>query len=348
MPTPTSFIYKVLISISLLFSACKQKNELPVHRAFYHWQTKLDLGEEEMKALDNLSVDYLYVKYFDVIWNQELQQPQPVAKLISSTTLDISARIVPVIFVTTESISPLSESDIDDLAWRICKLIEQLHQRHSNIAPEWIQVDCDWTPSTREKYFRLLEQMKSYPAFAKTKWSATIRLHQFKYPDETGVPPVNRGLLMFYNMGNIKDTAASHSIYDPAIAASYLNSNADYPLPLDAGIALYSWGLYFHEGKLQHIFYPLTAPDINDSLFQQVHENQYLVQKDGYFRSHYVNKGDQLRLETMTPQRSLESAQQLANVLQDDSISVILYHLDSSILKAYTHEELAAIYRVFE
>lgn len=124
MPTPTSFICKVLISISLLFSACKQKNELPVHRAFYHWQTKLDLGEEEMKALDNLSVDYLYVKYFDVIWNQELQQPQPVAKLISSTTLDISARIVPVIFVTTESISPLSESDIDDLAWRICKLIE--------------------------------------------------------------------------------------------------------------------------------------------------------------------------------------------------------------------------------
>jgi hypothetical protein len=337
-----------LICCLLFFIGCTGDADQTVHRAFYHWQTKLELGDKEQEVLKELNVEYLYVKYFDLIWNYELQQPQPVAKVINPNSASVPAEIVPVVFVTTESLSPLNDADIDDLARRMCKLIEQLHQHHSNTAPEWIQIDCDWTPSTRDQYFRLLEKMKSYPGFAYTKWSATIRLHQFRYPQETGVPPVNRGLLMFYNMGDIKDPNATHSIYDKEMASSYLDEIGKYPIPLDAGIALYSWGLYFHEGTLQHIFYPLTANEINGSLFAKVQDNRYSVRMDGYFRSHFVNKGDQLRLETMTPEKSLESARQLAKVLQDDSISVILYHLDSSILQAYTHEDLTAIYRVFE
>ena len=68
--------------------------------------------------------------------------------------------------------------------------------------PKEIQLDCDWNSSTQKKYFNLIEEMKLYPTWENIVWSATIRLHQLKYPKQTGVPPVNKGVLMFYNMGN--------------------------------------------------------------------------------------------------------------------------------------------------
>ena len=55
-----------------------------------------------------------------------------------------------------------------------------------------IQIDCDSTISTKEKYFNLLVFLSDYIDCV----SATIRLHQINYFRVTGVQTVNRGVLM--------------------------------------------------------------------------------------------------------------------------------------------------------
>ncbi|MGG2305049.1 hypothetical protein ACE4Z6_26875, partial [Salmonella enterica] len=92
------------------------------------------------------------------------------------------------------------------------------------------QIDCDWTLGTKEKYFSLLKRIKERMALP---LSCTIRLHQVKYQAKTGVPPVDRGMLMYYNMGHVEGATETNSIYDPANADKYVSYVKDYPLPLD-------------------------------------------------------------------------------------------------------------------
>lgn len=348
MHRPVSRAFFVLfIPIFWAWSSCADKQQ-EVIRSFYHWQTTLDLSTEEIQELSSLGVHDLYVKYFDVIWDEEAAQPRPVAKLQTVQVPD-ELSIHPVIFLTNETLEHLDMDGVNDLAWRMCKLMDQIHTGLSKDPPAIIQIDCDWTESTRDKYFQLLKQMQTYKRFEETIWSATIRLHQYAYPQQTGVPPVDRGLLMFYNMGNIEDPDAAHSIYDPSTAEAYLKQTDHYPIPLDAGIALFSWGLYFHHRELQQIFYPLYADELlNESLFTQVDDNHFAAAGEGYFRGRFVQPGDTIRIESMSPELGLKSAEQLSHYLHDHPLSVILYHTDPVILQHYTHEELDSVFSAFE
>ena len=86
-----------------------------------------------------------------------------------------------------------------------------------------LQIDCDWTESTRDKYFHLLSTLRNELERNKQIISATIRLHQVKYAAITGIPPVHRGMLMYYNMGKINATD-NNSVYDKKIAEKYISS----------------------------------------------------------------------------------------------------------------------------
>jgi hypothetical protein len=211
-----------------------------------------------------------------------------------------------------------------------------------------IQIDCDWTASTRDRYFSLLESLSGFPLLKNVQWSATIRLHQYADLEGAGIPPVKRGLLMFYNMGNITDAQAENSVYDRETALSYLEQQSSYPLPLDVGIAVFSWGLYYHDNTLQHIFYPCPSEVEMDSICYQIADNRYVVKKNGYVRGFYMLEGDLIRTETMLPETSLESARLLSEFIQSDSISVVLYHLDSNLIQSYTNENILDIYRSFQ
>ena len=79
--------------------------------------------------------------------------------------------------------------------------------------------------------------------------SATIRLHQVKYREETGVPPVDYGVLMYYNMGHISAMGAN-SIYDRSTALRYLGKLREYPLPLDIALPMFAWGVHSADGQV--------------------------------------------------------------------------------------------------
>lgn len=282
------------------------------------------------------------------MWEKSVEQPIPVASIQFKEALPENISFVPVVFITNETFLHLNTEEIKTLAFKINKKIDDILQENSLATPGEIQLDCDWNASTREKYFLLTEEMKKFPSRENIQWSATLRLHQIKYAEETGIPPVNRGMLMFYNMGNIEDLASKNSIYEKEIAGSYLQKVSDYPLPLDAAIACYSWGLLFEHNRLLKIFYPLYAQNIPDSLFTEQEENVFTAKDNFYFEGTFINSGNTLKLETMSPELSLESAEILAGEMKNKPFSVILYHLDSNIVNSYSNENFEAIFSAFE
>lgn len=330
-----------------ILSSCHKKEQV-VNRSFYYWQTVVSISDVQKNLLEELDVKKMYFKFFDITWNENTAQPIPAADIIFEQKPPSPIEIVPVIFITNESLEKISSEDIKTLAFKICKKINSILEQNSLATPIEIQIDCDWNTSTKEKYFSLLKEMQKFPLFETCIWSATIRLHQIAHSSETGVPPVNRGALMFYNMGNIEDASTSNSIYDKAIAESYLNQSENYPLPLDAAIACFSWGLVYDHEKLIRIIYPLTLNSIDTQDFTLTKKNQFSANRDFYFHGIYMVKGNMIRLETMTPDLSKESAEQLSHFVKNDSLSVILYQFDSTIINTFQYEGFNTLYHQFE
>lgn len=330
-----------------IISSCTTEDE-EISRSFYYWQSNFQLSVAEKHTLENLEIKKLYIKFFDIKWEASAGQPIPVASIQFREAIPENIHFVPVIFITNETLLNLNSEEIKTLAFKTSKKLEDILQENKLATPGEIQLDCDWNASTSEKYFLLIEEMKKFPSWEKTQWSATLRLHQIKYAEDTGIPPVNRGMLMFYNMGNIEDLTSKNSIYEKEIAGSYLEKVSDYPLPLDAAIACYSWGLLFEHNRLLKIFYPLYAQNIPDSLFAKQGENIFTAKDNFYFEGTFINSGNTLKLETMSPQLSLESAEILAGEMKNKPFSVILYHLDSNIVNNYSDENFEAIFSAFE
>lgn len=333
-----------IFSFSLI--GCNKDKSI-VNRCFYYWQQDFTLSNETLNTLTSLEINKLYVKFFDVNWDKATAQPSPVADIHFSSEIPAGIEIIPVVFITNETLSHLDSAQTTMLAQKISKRIQGVIETNKIATPQEIQLDCDWTESTRENYFLLISTMKNFPDWKNTLWSATIRLHQIKYAEQTGIPPVNRGMLMFYNMGNIEDISAENSIYDAATAELYTNRISEYPLPLDAALPCYSWGLLFDGQELLKIFYPLYPAQVDEKYFIKKSENMHAAKGNFYFRGQFFVEGNILKLETMTPELTLQAAQQLSKELPPADRNIILYHLDTIILQNYTHENFEKIFDDF-
>ena len=307
----------------------------------------MQYNKEEIARLDTLEIQKLYIRFFDVTWDKSTGQPLPVSLMSISRVIAEKFQIVPVIFITNESLGQLNSDQVNTLASKMSKLIEDLLEKNKINKPDEIQIDCDWNETTRNNYFLLLNELKKYPSWKNCIWSATIRLHQIKFREKTGVPPVDRGALMFYNMGNVEDYSAENSIYDESIAKQYLSRIEDYPLPLDAAIACYSWGLLFEDQKLLKIFYPLSEFELPDSLFYHSSKNTFTAKTNFYFEGQFMDAGDEIKIESMQPELSSAAAHLLSPNLKNEPRSVILYQLDSIVLNQYSNEEFENLFNCF-
>ena len=344
------FVLRCLLPVLLLFLSCN-KEEIKITPAFYYWQSEFNLSESEKNTLDTLEIKKLYIKFFDVGWDEGASQPIPLATISFPEKIPGNTEIIPVVFITNETFEKLgveNDTAVKLLAFKIARKIEYLIESNDLPFPKEIQLDCDWNETTEQIYFYLIEALKNFPGFKEMQWSATIRLHQIKYFEKTGVPPVDRGTLMFYNMGDIENAGRQNSIFEENTAHQYIENINDYPLPLDIAIACFSWGLLFDEGKLIKIFYPLYPENMADSLFINSGENKYVAKKNFYFEGQFMVEGNTIKLETQTAECSLSAAKLLREHLKSADRTVILYHLDTNIINHYTNEDLKAIYSSFK
>jgi hypothetical protein len=328
--------------------SCQPRQERTVNKAFYYWKSVWALTSAEKAALDSLHIRKLYVKYFDVDWDVASNQPMPKASLQDKTTFDPSLEIVPTVYVVNKSLLNLADSLVPALARKIGHKIEQTSLRLGNPKVQEVQLDCDWTEKSRDKYFRLLQTIRQQLKEKHIQLSVTIRLHQVKYYKRTGIPPVDRGMLMFYNMGAISQLRTKNSIFDPQTAKEYLYNFDEYPLSLDVALPLFSWGVLIRQNKAIALVNELTREELKKNhYFQAVQRNIFKVVGRTVLRNQVFVKGDIIRVEEITPALCLEAAELIEPYLKNDTLSVALYHLNELTLKKYDQPTLEKIYRVF-
>jgi hypothetical protein len=344
------FFYNYRLFVTLLFPfficsifSCNENREpRQITPSFYYWKSVLNITAFEKQKLDSLKVKTIYLKFFDVDWDEAARKPLPVAKLqAAGSDLQRGFTIIPVVFITNECIQKIDSLQTKPLAEKIMQLLRSLiTETDFDSIPE-VQIDCDWTASTRDRYFDILKNIKSLKPNAKL--SATIRLHQIKFLSKTGVPPVDRGLLMCYNMGNLKNPATNNSILETEELKKYTGNLSRYPLPLDVAFPLFNWKVLYHNNIYSGLIQSLPDAAFSNSFCTKT-GNRYRVLKDTLLQGYDLRKGDMLRDEQSDIKEVLAAAGEISSHLKNTPLRVSLYHLDSVILSKYSTHELESIY----
>jgi hypothetical protein len=209
--------------------------------------------------------------------------------------------------------------------------------------PSEFQMDCDWTPKSRSKYFYFLQQLKKV---SQLKISCTLRLYPYKYPERMGVPPVDKVILMCYNLVSPLENDDKNSILDTDELSLYLDRPRDYPLHTDIALPVFSWMQLYQNKRFKGLIYP-ESPSIKKVL-KQVKPMWFEIQQDTNIGDHYLRRGDLVKYEEVTAKKIEDAIAVIKeNVSFNDTVTVALYHLDEAQLKNYTYEELSGFYTSF-
>lgn len=218
-----------------------------------------------------------------------------------------------------------------DLAKKTNSFIGQINSKNK-ITIQEIQIDCDWTLESKDNYMRFIEAFKKV---SNKKLSATIRLHQIKYFKKTEIPKVDRGVLMYYNMGKIA-VDSLNSIYDSDIANRYLKSLKNYPLPFDIALPVYSWGIHIRDGKIIGLRNKIDVNNLkNNSSFVLTKNKWFTVINSNFNQGIFYKKNDQIKIESISEIDLLEMANNLDENISQNPKEIIFYDLDEFNFKKY-------------
>ena len=327
------------VSLSACLLDCNggTSDERVIVRSMYHWKSDFSLDEDQNRLLQNLRVEEVYLHLFDVVWDGE----EAIPTTITSIQSEPEQKLVPVIYITTDVFTHLDSIGISELS---TKVSQKVTSQMNTLSFSEIQFDCDWMPSIKDKYFYFLDEIKAH--FADQSISATIRLYQYKYPELAGVPPVDKGMLMYYNMGDLTDEDETNSILNNQKGFQYLGFN-DYPLPIDLALPNFEWAAVFRGGQFLKLTNDFSEQDCKKgNLFSKASEYYYFFEKDTVIKGNYYRYGDLIRPESSSKEDLEKAAGRLVDELNQDTTRIIFYDLRKNTIKDY--EKLDAIYTLFE
>lgn len=307
--------------------------------AFYHWKSTYAPTHLELERLKTLHVQKLYIHFFDVDWDARTHRPVP--KAFVRFRQKPAGSVVPVVFITNRTLVNLSPSGVAELATHIKQAVTQISQQNKISFAE-VQLDCDWSLRTRDRYFRLLTLLtKQFTC----PLSVTIRLHQIKYTDQTGIPPVSRGMLMLYNVADWKRADTRNSIYDTDVANQYLSFVPTYPLPLDVVMPLFRWTVVYRHNRFLTFLNNLDRKTLANSPFlaPQADSMRFVATRDTVALGLSIQRGDLFRAEAVPAETLVNEKKRLVRQIQNQRITFALYHLDSTALAAYSLETLQTL-----
>ena len=339
----------VAILFSLLFVGCKEQgiHDYPrnAYNSVYYWRTTFNVSDAEQQFITKHNVKRLYLRLFDVdmskrnLW--ETLSPQPIATIQFPDSANLALvmqqvdECVPTVFITLHALKQMPWHEANDYAQKICTRILNMCSYHGfRDKVHEVQIDCDWTETTENTYFHLLDEMRYILHAQGIILSATIRLHQLR----TSAPPVDRGVLMLYNTGSLKHPETQNSILSYADAVPYLN-RINYSLPLDYAFPNFGWGVWFRNNDFQAILHQQDYSD--EDLYEQTDSTHYRVIKNHYNEGHWLICGDIIRKE----KSEMAAIEQLKQHLPfSEATSIIMYHLDENNLKNLDNHEISTFY----
>jgi hypothetical protein len=311
-------------------------------------------------AFKSLQINKLYIKLFDVDWNR-LDGPYPVS--VSEFPSESGyygyhpflekVDKIPVIFITNRTLENTDLSDIKTLSRKICRKtwIDSSRLRKNsyvigNLIINELQIDCDWTAATKEKYFSLIKEIRT--TFPGLKISATIRLYQLANPKLTGVPPVDRGMLMYYNMTEPRNIKTKNSIIDNDEGKKYLRKASTYPIPLDVALPLFSWGAVFRSGSFNVLMHDMTENEANHLPFLKNEQyNVFRCTADTVYHNEFLREGDRIRIEQASEVDLEKAANFTSQYIKNDSLTVSFFAWDSTAVKRYGQNKIENIYHSY-
>lgn len=333
----------IVVLLGALLAACTKKAP---ERAFYYWKTRFTLTHSDTQLLHSLQVKKLYVRFFDVDWEETKGEAIPKGKIEFVSPVSKDIHIIPVVYITNKTFLHVKRNNVGTLAEKVYRQIN-IMARKNNIAYSELQFDCDWTESTRADYFDFINHIKRLAEKQKSTITATIRLHQVKYCKLTGIPPVDRGMLMYYNMGKIDTVAENNSIFNTNDAAKYVAYVKNYPLPMDVVLPTFSWGIQIRKGKVINLLSSLSMADFENNVnFIPVCNNQFRVKQSFFCKGFYLMQDDLVKVEQTTPELCKQAAIQVAKNMKSPA-AVAVYHLDSLNLIHYEPKDFEEIFNCF-
>lgn len=329
----------------LLIFSCNEKN-ISTKASFYYWKQSLELSDDALNYMKHLDAQKIYIKYFDVAWNDVSNEPKPVAIInLKAEKLPGNIEIIPTVFITNQTLAKSNEVQIEALAANLSKTIQRINEENGVQNLSEIQLDCDWTLSTKDKFFKLLKLIRAQ--FPNIQLSATIRLHQVKFYKKTGIPPVDRGMLMFYNMGDLVNPETENSILDLKTAEQYLVNFDKYELPLDIALPLFRWGVLKRRGRVIKLMNNLDFEDLKSEKYKSLSSTEFEILENHYLNTLYLYKGDVIRIESVSITELEQTAKLLTKQIKNQDRTITFYHLDDKVLQHYSKEDLAEIVGMF-
>jgi hypothetical protein len=318
------FLKLILFCFLFLIFSCSKKKHHPY--GFYYWKTKLTLNDTEKKALEQSTLPYLYTRFFDV--DKIDNKFQPVGVITKDKSFETQKKIVPTVFITNRTFLYIKKEETTFLAKSIYDLIQKKITEYHLVTHDEIQIDCDWTAGTRDDYFNFLKELKKISG---KEITCTLRLHQVKDKNQTGIPPVEKAYLMCYSTSSPLENSDKNSILDVNILKSYLSKIDEYPIKkIEVALPIYSWGIVTNHLEKHKLINALSKKDLENSNFKRISENTAEVQKDGFYFGHYLNKGFTLKIEEISDDQLKDVIQFLENKIPN--FNIIYYQLDSKFV----------------
>ena len=313
------FAISALLLASLLIvmlAGCRGKgSKSQPRRSVYCWQTTFSPNDSAVAAfIRQKHVTHIYLRYFDVVLTNGM--PMPNASVNVAGRVPKGVTLIPVVYITNDCMMAIGQdhTEAKNLAEKILQRVRQMTTTLQLGPTDELQIDCDWTISTRRAYFDFLSALRDMAHEQHMQLSTTIRFHQLTQP----VPPADRGVLMAYNTGDVRDINNRYPILDIADVKPYLRYLSTYQLPLSTAYPIFSWRVLFRGGHFVGI----------------------LHSDDDY----PILPGDKIIKRDTDLRHILEAHQTISELRPDAHDEIILYDLQTNNIKRFQASDYEKIY----
>ena len=346
---------KFLLSflLFLIFLSCSDTNstsKIEDANSFCYWKTALNFSENEQDSALEMKVNHMYIRYFDVDWDSSEKEARPVATLTVKDGELPFKNITPAVFFTNKVFQLSTKKQLDILAKRTAGRIEKINQlilkNNKNISDYCIPdilIDCDWSEGTKENFFYFVQKLDEETLDFEI--TTTLRLWQYKDQKRAGIPPVNRVLLMCYNLQPANQYGIQNSIVSLSEIKKY-TEGVTYPLDIDIALPAFAWGVIFRQQKFEGLVTDSLNTYRSDTLrFEKVNKNLYRFNEEMVIGDFFARPGDELRIEDISKDELIELTQYLFKTLKmKDQSRITFFSWDQENINGYGTEQFKKIY----
>jgi hypothetical protein len=284
--------------------------------AIYHWKGVFSPTAEEYAFMQDHEIGRLYIRFFDIAAEYDNVNQRMEAVPIATTRFDggipYGVEVIPVTYITLDGLRQMTDRESYYASIIVERMLAMASYNELGEIKE-IQFDCDWTESTRHIFFALCECARLQLHDMDMTLSVTVRLHQLRQQ----APTADRGVLMLYNTGAVRNPNTRNSILNINDVEPYLK-RCKYRLPLDYAYPSFGWSVLFKDGIFQRL----------------ISDNDNYTPADG----------ETLRVERASAEDVVEVKRRVERAFGKPYQSNIIYHLDINQLNNYTDDEIAEIF----